>query len=335
VDFYRLGVKRLVRETVDAVSLIFDVPRELAGIFEYEAGQFITLDAPVSSLPVHRCYSMSSSPHVDADLRVTVKRVPGGRVSNWLNNAVTEGSSLALSPPAGRFVLAEGQGEVVLFAGGCGITPVLSIVNSVMATTDRRARLLYANRNEESVIFGSELAELVRNYPGRLTVAHHFDTVQDVVTAEEVRDFGAGVHDAEYYLCGPAGFMDAVERGLAESGAERRRLHIERFTVDESNVGVPAIVVPDQVEVSIELDGRNRTVEYRPGATLLQAARAVGLRAPSSCELGNCATCIARIVEGAAAMRHNSVLSEDEVAEGWVLTCQAVPTTPTVRVVYE
>jgi ferredoxin-NADP reductase len=334
-DFYRLRVKRVVTETPDAVSVIFDVPAELADIFRYEAGQFVTLDAPVSSLPVRRCYSMSSSPHVDAELRVTVKRVPGGRVSNWLNDAVSEGSSLAISPPAGRFVLAEGDGDVVLFAGGSGVTPVLSIIKTVMATTDRGVRLLYANRDEESVIFGCEIAALEQSGAGRLTVVHHLDTARGFVTEAEVRDFGAGVRDAEYYVCGPAGFMDTVESVLAESGAERRRIHIERFTVDESNIGAPAVVVPDQVEVSVEMGGRKKTVDYRPGTTLLQTVRAAGLGAPSSCELGSCATCIARLAEGAAAMRYNGVLSEEEVAEGWVLTCQAVPTTSTVRLVYE
>lgn len=315
--------------------MVFDVPPELADTFRYKAGQFLTLDAPVSSIPVRRCYSMSSSPEVDPDPRLTVKRVPGGRVSNWLNDAVSEGTSLSLSPPAGRFILAEGDGDVALFAGGSGITPVLSIIKSILVTTRRRARLLYANRDQESVIFGSELAQLERSHPDRLTVARHLDTERGYVTADEVLATLEGVGDAEYYICGPAGFMDTVERTLIDSGAERRRVHIERFTVDESNVGAPTVVVPDRVAVSVEIGGRRRTVDYRPGTTLLQTARAVGLGAPSSCELGTCGTCIARLVEGGAAMRHNGALTEEEVSEGWILTCQALPTTPTVRLVYE
>jgi 3-ketosteroid 9alpha-monooxygenase subunit B len=264
-----------------------------------------------------------------------VKRVPGGRVSNWLNDAVAEGASLAVSPPAGRFVLAGGDGDVGLFAGGSGVTPVLSIIKTLLATTDRRARLLYANRNEESVIFGNEVAALERAYGDRLTVVHHLDTERGFVTDEEVLDFGAGIHNAEYYVCGPAGFMGTVEQALTAAGVERDRIHIEWFRLDESNVGTPAPVIPARVEVSVELGGKKKTVDYRSGTTLLQTVRAAGLGAPSSCELGTCGTCIARIVEGDAAMRHNVVLSDDEVAEGWVLTCQAVPTSPIVRLVYE
>jgi ferredoxin len=136
-------------------------------------------------------------------------------------------------------------------------------------------------------------------------------------------------------MCGPAEFMDTVERGLAGAGVGADRVHIERFTVHETNVGAPVVVVPDEVSVSVEVGGRGRTVDYRPGMTLLQTARAAGLAVPSSCELGTCGTCMARVVEGAAAMRNNGVLRDEELDEGWVLTCQAVPTTPTVRLVYE
>jgi ferredoxin-NADP reductase len=328
-------VKRVVRETEDTVSVVFDVPADLSDVFRYEAGQFVTLDAPVSSLPVRRCYSMSSSPATDPDLRVTVKRVPGGRVSNWLNDAVSEGTALSVSPPAGRFLLAEGDGDVVLFAGGSGITPVLSIIKTVMATTPRRARLLYANRDRASVIFAGELAALQRRYADRLAVAEHLDDERGFLTEEDVRAFGSGARDADYYVCGPAGFMETVEGGLARFGAARPRIHLERFTVDETNVGAPVVVVPDRVEVSMEVGGKKTVSAYRPGTTLLQTARAAGIGAPSSCELGTCGTCIARLAEGAAAMRHNEVLSDEEVAEGWVLTCQAVPTTSIVRLIYE
>ncbi len=292
--FHRLRVKDVLRETADAVSLVFDVPADLSHIFRYEAGQFVTLDPPVSSLPVRRCYSMSSSPFVDADMRITVKRVPGGRVSNWLNDAVSAGVSLAVSPPAGRFVLSEGAGDVVLFAGGSGVTPVLSIIKTVLAGTARRARLLYANRDDESVILRGELAALEHTYGERLSVVHHLDRKGGLIVEDDVHGFVLGARDAEYYICGPVGFMGTVQRGLASFGAEPSRMHIERFTVDESNVGGPTPVVPEYVEVSIELGGRRKTVEYRSGSTLLQTARAAGLGAPSSCELGTCGTCIAR-----------------------------------------
>lgn len=331
--FAPLRVKRVVRETSDAVSLVLDVPGHCAGRFRYQAGQFLTLRVTVDGQEMRRCYSMSSAP-VEDELRITVKRDPGGLVSNWLNDTACEGAEIHAAPPEGRFLLRDTDGEIVAFAGGSGITPIMSLIRTALATSTRPVRLFYANRNRESVIFADALARLVERHADRLTVTHHLDDAEGVVTSAAVASFVAGAVDADHYICGPGPFMDTVEAAVATAGAPRERIHLERFQVVPVPTGaVAAEVVTD--EVVIELDRKTTTAAYRAGNTLLQTARSAGLRAPSSCETGSCGTCMARIVDGSARMLNNDALDDDEVAEGWVLTCQSLPTSRTVRMVYE
>src|SRR3954454_2117126 len=173
--FHPLRVRRVVQETHDTKSFVLDVPHDLADAFGYDAGQFCTFRVPIGDEELLRCYSMSSSPHTDAELTTTVKRVPGGRVSNWLLDEVAEGDVLALTRPAGVFTLRPRSTPLVAFSGGSGITPVMSLIQSALVTTDRSVRLLYANRNTESVIFAEELDALTCTYPNRLEVVHHLD----------------------------------------------------------------------------------------------------------------------------------------------------------------
>jgi ferredoxin-NADP reductase len=329
--YHPLRVRRVIREAPETRSLVLEVPAGLAGAFAYEAGQFITLRAVLGGETHLRSYSMSSSPAVDSELRVTVKRVPGGPVSNWLNDAVGEGDVLEVSPPGGSFVLGRGEHDIVAFAAGSGITPIFSILKTALAATGRRACLLYANRDRAAAIFGAELDALAARYPGRLTVEHHEDLARGFISRDEVTRVAGNVGDAAYYICGPAGFMDTVEAGLRDLRADQSRVHIERFTP----AGEPAAGPADGGTVIIRLGGKTVRAAHRRESTLLQTARFAGLRAPSSCEAGTCATCMARVVRGHAVMRNNEALTDDEVAEGWVLTCQAVPVTPVVEVAYE
>lgn len=332
--FSPLRVKRVVRETADAVSLVLDVPRQCSSQFRYQAGQFLTLRVTVDGQDLRRCYSMSSAP-VEDELRITVKRDPGGVVSNWLNDTACEGVEIHAAPPDGRFLLRDNAGEIVAFAGGSGITPIMSLIRTTLVTSTRRIRLFYANRNRDSVIFADDLARLAEQHADRLSVTDHFDDAGGVVTPAAVESFVAGAGDADYYICGPGPFMDTVEATVLAAGAPRDRVHLERFTVTP----VPADAI-DQTqtateEVVIELDRTTTTVPYRAGNTLLQTARTAGLRAPSSCETGSCGTCMARVVTGSARMLNNDALDDDEVAEGWVLTCQSLPSSRSVHVVYE
>ena len=340
-EFAPLRIARVVRETADAVSLVLDVPECHSHRFRYQAGQFLTLRVNVDGRDLRRCYSMSSAP-VERELRITVKRDRGGIVSNWLNDVAAEGDLLQAAAPAGRFVLRDSgvdEADLVAFAGGSGITPIMSLVRTALAESSRRVRLFYANRGRDSVIFSDSLARLVEHYPDRLVITHHYDEDRGVVTAAAVESFASSPGAADHYVCGPAPFMATVEDALLSVGVTKGRLHLERFTVAQ----VPPGVTDDQPEaaddvteeVVILLDRKSTVASYRRGDTLLQTVRMAGLRAPASCETGSCGTCMARVVEGSVRMNNNDALDDDEVEEGWVLTCQALPTSPTVRVVYE
>lgn len=335
--FAALRIKRIVRETSDAVSLVLDVPEHCTSRFRYEAGQFLTLRVTVDGRELRRCYSMSSAP-VEDDLQITVKRDPGGLVSNWLNDTAAEGAEIHAAPPEGRFLLRENGDAIVAFAGGSGITPIMSLIRTALATTSRPVRLFYANRSRDGVIFAEALTRLADGHPDRLSVTHHFDDDRGVVTASAIEAFLDGLADgADHYICGPGPFMDTVEATVLTAGAPRERVHLERFTVavDEAEAAGAAESSQGTEQVVIELDRQTTTAEYRAGNTLLQTARTAGLRAPASCETGSCGTCMARIVDGSARMLNNDALDDDEVAEGWVLTCQSLPTSRTVHVVYE
>jgi ferredoxin-NADP reductase len=339
-------VQRIVQETHDTKSFVFDVPADERDAFAYEAGQFCTFRVRIGDENLLRCYSMSSSPHTDADLTTTVKRVPGGQVSNWMLDEVTEGDVLVLTRPAGVFTLRPRSTPLLAFSGGSGITPVISVIKSALATTDRSMRLLYANRNRESVIFDRDLDALAAAYPNRLEVVHHLDVESGFVHSDVVTQFVNGDVDADCYVCGPAPFMDVVEDALALLHVPSDHVFIERFAFASAAFrdeppATPATPAPDAAgdtetkTVVIVLDGTSHELQYHAGETFLETARRAGLRAPFSCEAGNCATCMAHLDEGEARMRVNNALTPEEVAEGWVLTCQGLPTSAAVTVVYE
>lgn len=332
--FVALRVKRVIRETAQAISIVLDVPESSSQLFRYQAGQFLTLLVHLDGREHRRCYSMSSSPAIGEDLRITVKRDRDGVVSNWLNDTAAPGNELHVAPPQGRFVLRDTDRELVAFAGGSGITPVFSLLRSALAATTRRVRLFYANRARDSVIFAGQLAALRDHYPNRFTMEHHLDDDSGVVAPRHLESVVAGAEDADFYVCGPGPFMDTVEATLMAAGVPPHRVYLERFEV----AAAPASGdVGDAVteEVTVELGRRAVSVPYSPGDTLLQAARMAGLYPPFSCEIGSCGTCMARLTEGSARMVNNDALDGDEIDHGWVLTCQALPTSRAVRVVYE
>jgi 3-ketosteroid 9alpha-monooxygenase subunit B len=335
-EYHALEVAAVVDETSDTRSFVLDVPLALAGTFRYAAGQFCTFRATIGGEPVVRCYSMSSSPDVGDPLTTTVKRVPGGRMSNWMNDAIAPGDRIEVMRPTGLFVLRKTDVPIVAFAGGSGITPVLSIVKSALSTTTRSITLVYANRSIDSVIFADDLERLQATSGGRLTVHHHLDSALGFLDAEQCAALvGVRTH-ADFYICGPGAYMDVVEAGLTTVGVDASQVFIERFEI-------PAVEADDPVaegratteSLVVRLDRRKHTLGYEVGDTILQAARRGGLQPPFSCEAGNCATCMAHLDEGSATMRVNNALSAEEVDDGWVLTCQAIPTSVAVVVNYE
>jgi ferredoxin-NADP reductase len=330
-----LRIKDVVRETRDAVSIVFDIPDDSASRFGYRAGQFLTLLVCVEGQELRRCYSMSSSPAADEDLQITIKRDGHGVVSNWLNDIPAPGDSLCALPPQGRFVLSDSNRPLIMFAGGSGITPVFSLVRSALLSTTRTTRLFYANRNRGSVIFDESLACLTAKYAERCVVHHHLDDERGIVSREHINDFIQDADDAEFYICGPNAFMDAVQATLGAAGVPSGRVHVERFTISEAALNPPDSIdaVPDAI--TIVMGRRTTTAPHAAGNTVLQTARMAGLRAPSSCEIGSCGTCMARLTHGSVRMLNNDALDEDEVNDGWILTCQAMPTSSTMRVEYE
>jgi ferredoxin-NADP reductase len=334
--YHPLKVARVVQETDDTRSYVLDVPAEYADLFAYEPGQFCVFRVHVDGEELARCYSMSSAPAIDAQLTVTVKRVPGGKVSNWLQDNVREGDSLDVMKPGGTFVPHAGERPVVGFCGGSGVTPVFSIAKWVLATTERPVRMLYANRNAESVIFAAELQQLQATYGDRFELVSHLDSDGGYLTPEAVAGFVGTDLEADYYICGPGPFMDLAENTLHAAGVDPARISIERFVMAHEQ-GEETVVEPDSVteQVTLVVRRRKSTHAYRPGDTILATARRGAVQTPFSCEAGVCASCMALVTDGVVHMRVNSALTPEEVAEGWVLTCQALPVSRTVTIEFE
>ncbi|WP_280265550.1 ferredoxin--NADP reductase [Nocardia wallacei] len=341
--FQRATVTRIVKESVDARTFVL-APHD--GPIAYRAGQFCTFRVPVDGTALFRSYSMSSAPETDDELMTTVKRVPGGKVSNWMLDNLAEGDELQMSrAAAGRFCLRETDVPLLGFSGGSGITPILSLTKCALASTQRRIRLLCADRDADAVIFGTVLAELARTYPDRLEVVRHLDADRGFLDAAAIRAFVGDDGHADHYICGPEPFMEMVELALPGPGL----VFSERFgapapaasTTQPSGtttVSDSAATTSDPAgagTVTITLNRKKKTVPRKQGETLLESARRAGLSPPFSCEQGNCATCIARVTKGSASLRHNDALTDDELADGYVLTCQAVPDTETISVDYD
>jgi ferredoxin-NADP reductase len=276
---------------------------------------------------------MSSSPDTGDPFTTTVKRMPGGPMSNWMNDRLAPGDTIEVMRPVGLFVLRQTDVPIFAFAGGSGITPVLSIIKSALATTARPIALVYANRSTDSIIFAGELERLRAASGGRLSVHHHLDSERGFLDPAACAALARDRAHADFYICGPAPYMETVEAGLSQLGVAEQQRFIERFVVPTE---APAKVERSVTEsVVIRLDRRKHALRYQPGDTVLDAARRGGLRPPFSCESGSCATCMAHLDAGSVQMRVNNALSADEVADGWILTCQAIPTSPEVVVSYD
>jgi 3-ketosteroid 9alpha-monooxygenase subunit B len=336
--YHALRVAEVVVETADARSFVLDVPEPLRETFAYRAGQFLTFRVAVGDRRLVRCYSLASAPEVDGAWKVTVKRVEGGRVSSFFVDAVREGDVLEAMRPTGHFCLTARREEVVLFAAGSGITPVVSLAKSALASTGRRVRLLYANRDRDSIIFRRELDALAAREAGRFALTHRLDVERGFLDEAAARAFATAAADGDFYVCGPAPFMDVVERALLGVRVPRERIFIERF--EYAHDGTPRAAAPGARRdhpgalAAIRLDGAEREVAMLPGETVVEAARRAGLDPPTSCEEGYCGCCMAHLREGAGHMKANQVLDAAQLAEGWVLTCQLVPTSARVRVEY-
>ncbi|MBT8467296.1 MAG: 3-ketosteroid-9-alpha-hydroxylase, partial [Deltaproteobacteria bacterium] len=230
-DFYELQVSGIIQETHDTRSFVFAVPASLREEFRYRAGQFLTFEVPWNGLQLRRCYSLSSAPETDAWPKVTVKRVDDGRISNWFNDNLHVGDTILVQPPEGRFLIRSDEGDhgIFLFGGGSGVTPVLSILKSALRTTERRVKLIYANRDERSIIFKDEIDLWLAEFPNRLEVVHHLDSTSGFMSVEEIRAQIREWEDAEFFVCGPTGYMDPVEEAFKASNIDPGQTKFERF----------------------------------------------------------------------------------------------------------
>src|SRR5271156_4915503 len=246
--FQRATVTRIIKETADTHTFVFD-PHEKP--FSYRAGQFCTFHVTVDGEELYRSYSMSSAPEADSEVMTTVKRVAGGKVSNWMIDNVVEGDELTMTRAAGTFVLSPTSVPLLAFAGGSGVTPILSLAKSALATTDRAVRILCADRDRASVIFEAAIDELAERYPGRLSVDRHIDAEQGVLDPDAVTKFVGGDTDAECYVCGPEGFM-AVVRSALPDGA--------RVLVEDFDASPPVKAATTEVAEKADGGGAGGTV---------------------------------------------------------------------------
>lgn len=355
-ESYELPVLEVIEETGDARSVVFGVDEEIADQFGYRAGQFLTVAVPSDQTGVAaRCYSLSSSPVDGGPLKVTVKRTADGYASNWICDHVQPGDTLRVLPPSGIFTPKSYDADLLLFAGGSGITPVISIVKTALATGSGRVVLFYANQDEASVIFAPELAELAAEHPERLQVVHWLVSVQGLPTEPQLRAFAAAYSSWDAFVCGPAPYMKAVTDALKALGFPRERRHQEKFVslggnpfgdIDAAAQAEAEIDAAEHEEepsdgpsvpstVEVELDGVDYTFDdWQPGTKLLDHLETKGVPAPFSCREGHCSACACRILEGEVKMLQNDILDDEDIADGIRLACQAVPVTEKVKVTY-
>jgi len=353
--FHRLKVAEVRRETADAVSILFDVPNELREIFAFKAGQHLTLKADIGGEDVRRTYSVCVSPSQN-EIRIAIKQMQEGKFSTWANASIAAGHVLEVLPPMGRFVLPERDGPApyyVALAGGSGITPVISILKTVLEEKPRsRFSLLYGNRDTASVIFLEELAGLKNRYLDRLEVYHFleneveeielFNGRLDRAKCEEVFTRLVDVKSADaFFICGPGPMMDAAASALTTRGVSPDRIFVERFT--SSALSAEQIAKNEALQkkaagttLMVTLDGRRAKIAFdATKGNILESVHAAGLQAPYACKSGVCTTCRAQVLSGTVTLKKNYGLTEQELADGYILTCQAVPTSAEVTLSYD
>lgn len=336
----RVRVVEVVTETPEAHSLVLEPVEPEPQPLDYRPGQFLTVRIP-SERPggAARSYSLSSSPARDEKLKVTVKRTRDGFGSNWICDNVVEGDTLEVLRPAGLFTPASLDEDLLLFAGGSGITPVMSILKSCLYAGTGSVTLVYANSNEASVIFADELAALAREHGPRLHVVHWLESVQGLPTTTGIRALVEPYAGRQAFICGPEPFMDLATTCLGELGVQGDRIHLERFSSLEGNpfeYDEPEIdTSAPSGTVEVELDGTTSTLAWPSTSKLLDVLLAAGLDAPFSCREGNCSACACVLLEGDVALERNEILDQADLDDGIILGCQALPRSTHVRVSYD
>ena len=353
--FFPIRVSNVIRETADASTIVLDIPEHLKSNFNYLAGQYLTLSVNLNGQEARRAYSFSSSPYADQKPAITVKKVADGLVSPYLNEVLKPGDTLQIMPPMGKFTLipdTQRSAHYVLFAGGSGVTPIMSILKTVLLKEpNSKVSLVYANRNEESIIFHQTLNQVQQENPNRLSIYHCLEETgsQEVYFKgrPSIQDYQKITQDIQqkspvnaYYICGPGGMMDAVKSALTGLQIASEYIHTEYFTSPTNSTSSKAVVEEEVAftgtsQAIILFGGKTFEIEIPKGVTVLEAAKDQNVDPPYACQMGVCTTCRARMLEGKVEMDEREGLSDSEIEEGYILTCQAHPKSAKIKLIYE
>ena len=341
--YHHLTVKEIIQETPDTVTISFWHPVHQA--IGYKSGQFLTLMPVIDGKKVRRSYSMSSSPNKDASIAVTVKRVKNGLVSNWLNDNVKVGDAIEVMDPMGHFIIEPNPTktrEIVLFGAGSGVTPLMSMLKSVLPVeSNTKVYLIYGSRTEQDIIFKKQLDELEHKYPN-LKVDHVLSQpntqtwfglkgrIDEGLAVHLLRQEGVKMSEAEYYLCGPEAMMAQIQRGLKIFNVPAENIHIEHFT-NAISLHQEQEEEPEddgslkEQTVTIKYEGKSYDLVVKPHETILEAALDQDIDLPYSCQAGMCTACMAKCTEGKVKLDEEDGLTKKELDQGFILTCVAHP----------
>ncbi|MDO1502217.1 ferredoxin--NADP reductase [Winogradskyella maritima] len=348
-QFHALKIKSIVKETEKSVSISFEVPEHLKNDYKFKAGQYITLKATINGEDVRRDYSICSSVN-SGDLTVGVKSVENGTFSVYANEKLMVGDTLDVAPPNGRFVFDANNAKtrtVAAFAAGSGITPILSIAKTLLEDEPfSNFILVYGNKSLKDAMFAQDLLQLKEAYGNRIHVHFIysqtneadalFGRIEKSTVNLIVKNKYKGVTIDSFYLCGPEQMIHTVKDVLEENGVKPKQIFFELFTAPTATDDAETTIVGDgQTAIKVLVDDEEFEFNMSQDTSILEASLKEDIDAPYSCQGGICSSCIARITEGTAEMRQNNILTDNEVAEGLVLTCQAHPTSTTIVVDYD
>jgi len=348
-QFHKLTIKDIQRETNNAVSISLDVPSNLNNVFSFKAGQYITFKVILNNEEIRRDYSICTSPK-SGELKVVVKAVEGGLFSVYANTQLKTGDVVEVAPPNGRFIFEPQETAsriIAAFAAGSGITPILGIAQTVLEEEPQSSFILtYGNKTSEDTIFYAKLLQLQETYPERFKLQLVFSQSDEVDSLfgridKSTVNFVLNnkfnhLHPTVFYLCGPEAMIHTVKDTLVENGVSEDHVFFELFTTPlEQSVDIDTSIIDGNTKVTIMIDDEETTFVMPQTKSILEVALAENIDAPYSCQGGICSSCLARLTEGNAVMRQNNILTDSELAEGLILTCQAHPTTPTVYVDYD